>query len=141
MFVYQSAQDVYVGYGRRSVDFDAKPPQQVGSSGDATYDLETLGSKGNAVVLSKHYDRTQMVKAPAGFKASYENCIALLVRETGQSDIPARKGDSFCLTTVRNRMVYFTVAQAQPEPSDRETQVIVDAIVWENPYILDEDAG
>ncbi|MER6639732.1 helix-turn-helix transcriptional regulator [Streptomyces microflavus] len=141
VFVYQDAQDVYVGYGSRAVDFDSKPPQQVGSSSSDAYDLHSLGSEGNAVVLSKKYDRTQLVQTPAGFKATYENCVALHVRETGKSNLPARVGDSFCLTTVKNRMVYFTVTQAKTDPSDRETQVVVDATVWENPSILDNDAG
>ncbi|MEW9513674.1 helix-turn-helix domain-containing protein [Streptomyces bacillaris] len=141
VFVYQDAQDVYVGYGSRSVDFDSKPPQQVGSSSSDAYDLHSLGSEGNAVVLSKKYDRTQLVQTPAGFKATYENCVALHIRETGKSNLPARVGDSFCLTTVKNRMVYFTVTQTKTDPSDRETQVVVDATVWENPSILDNDAG
>ncbi|MFE5515856.1 helix-turn-helix domain-containing protein [Streptomyces sp. NPDC056529] len=140
VFVYQSARDVYVGYGRRSVDFDAKPPQQVGS-GDTSYDLHTLGSEGNAVILSKNYDDTQLVQTPAGFRPSYENCVALLVRETGQSNIPAHKDDSFCFTTIKNRMVYVTVTQVKPNPSDRETQVVVNATVWENPKILNNDLG
>ncbi|MFI8315591.1 helix-turn-helix domain-containing protein [Streptomyces microflavus] len=141
VFVYQDAQDVYVGYGSRAVDFDSKPPQQVGSSSSDAYDLHSLGSEGNAVVLSKKYDRTQLVQTPAGFKATYENCVALHIRETGKSNLPARVGNSFCLTTVKNRMVHFTVKQAKTDPSDRETQVVVDATVWENPSILDNDAG
>lgn len=141
VFVYQDAQDVYVGYGSRAVDFDSKPPQQVGSSSSDAYDLHSIGSEGNAVILSRNYDRTQLVQTPAGFKATYENCVALHIRETGKSNLPARVGDSFCLTTVKNRMVYFTVTQAKTDPSDRETQVVVDATVWENPSILDNDAG
>lgn len=140
VFVYQTARNVYVGYGRRSVDFDAKPPVQVGDE-SSIFDLETLGSEGNTVILSRHYDRTQLVKTPAGFNASYENCVALMVREVGQKDIPARAGDSFCLTTVKYRMVHFTVTKAQPSPSDRETQVVVNATVWENSDTLDPDAG
>ncbi|MFB7935621.1 hypothetical protein [Streptomyces sp. NPDC056049] len=61
MFVYQTARDVYVGYGRRSADFDAKPLLQVGDE-NSTFYLETLESEGNAVILSRHYDRTQLVK-------------------------------------------------------------------------------
>ncbi|MGW6534793.1 helix-turn-helix domain-containing protein [Streptomyces sp. NPDC055051] len=140
VFVYQTARDVYVGYGRRSVDFDAKPPLQVGDE-NSTFDLETLESEGNAVILSRHYDRTQLVKTPAGFNPSYENCVALLVREVGQDNLPARAGDSFCLTTVKYRMVHFTVTEARPSSSNRETQVAVNATVWENPDTLDPDAG
>ncbi|MFB7239288.1 hypothetical protein ACFCXK_31450 [Streptomyces sp. NPDC056269] len=81
------------------------------------------------------------MQTPAGFRPSYENCVALLVRETGQSNIPATKGDSFCFTTIKNRMVYVTVTQAEPNSSDRETQVVVNATVWENPEILNNDVG
>ncbi|MFD3875746.1 helix-turn-helix domain-containing protein [Streptomyces sp. NPDC058623] len=140
VFVYQTVQDVYVGYESRSIDFDLKPPGEEGTSG-TKFDLETLRSEGSGVVLSRHFDAWKLVKTPAGFQGSFANCTALLNRELGNSDIAARQGDSFCFTTTQKRMVYATITQVLPAPSNRNNRVVVNATVWEDPATVDTQSG